>query len=637
MLQTIRDRAQGLFAWAIVILITIPFALWGIQSYLGVGAEPVVASVNDRDITERELNLNYQRFSRNLRQQLGDAFRPEMFDETRMRQEVLESMVRNELVLQAAEQSGLRASDLMVRSAIENIPEFQTNGRFDAAAYQQGLRQQSYSQPAFEQEVRRMLVSDQFSRAVIASELITSHELEQAVRLQNQRRELSYVLLPVAEFVKTGVVSDEQIKAHYEANQAVYMAPERVRVDFLELDIAHLADTIQPDEEALRSFFEQTRQEYSTLEQRRASHILIALDEDADEAAVTAARDKALALLERLRAGEDFAAVAKEASEDPGSAELGGDLGFVEKDMMDPVFEAALFQLGEGELSEPVQSAFGFHIIQLTELRAGHEKSFEEARDAVAKAYRRHEAERLFYEQAEQLGNLAYEVPDSLEPAAQALGLRLQTSGWLIRGARGGLPGGSKAVEAAFSDDVLVGRQNSEVIELNPEHLVVLRVRDHAMAAQQPLDEVREEIVAVLEKQQAAEAVKEKGADLLARLRQGETLEQVAAAEGRSVEGPRELTREQQELPAALVQSLFQLPRPNADQPVYGQVQLDNGDYALIALHRVQDGVLADMEASERQALQASLQRSRGRSNFDHLLQHLRNSADVNIKIPTAQ
>jgi peptidyl-prolyl cis-trans isomerase D len=629
MLQSIRESAQGWIAWAIVILISIPFALWGINSYLGVGGEPIMATVNDREITEREFDNNYQRFRSNLRQQLGAAFDPNLFDETQMRKDVLERMVRNELTLQAADRLGLGAGDVMVRETIANVPAFQADGRFDKAAYERVLRQQGFSPAEFEQQIRQGMLSDQLSRAISGSEWITQAELETIVRLEEQRREMQYLRLAADSFVKPNGVDDAQVQAYYEANPGDFMSPEQVKLAYLELNIANLSNTLEPDEESLKAFFKERHGDYSTPERRRASHILIEPQGEGDEAEA-AAREKAEAVLARIRGGEDFAAVAKEVSQDLGSATQGGDLGFVESGMMDETFESALFGLAQDEISEPVRSAFGFHVIKLTELEVGSEKGFDEVREEVLAAYRAHEAERQFYEYGERLADLVYENADSLEPAAEALGLKVATTDWLDREGAG-MPGGPKSMVAAFSEDVLQRGHNSELIELGAEHLLVLRALDHKEATIKPLDEVKAEITARLLKQQGSELAREMGKTLLERLRQGESLEQVAEGIGHRAEQPGSIGRNEGKLDLALVQTLFSLPRPEGERPQYGLTELNNGDTVIVALHKVEDGSLEKLDARSLENRRLTLERSRGRDRFRQMVDNLRAQADVTI------
>jgi len=636
MLQSIRDKAQGWFAWAIVVLISVPFALWGIQEYLGVGAEPVMASVNGQDIKEREFENTYQRFRASLRQQLGDAYRADLFDEAKLREDVLQSMVRDRLISQAAGRMGLRISDSQVRGAIAGISAFQVNGRFDTAAYEQVLRQQGYSEQEFQEQIRQALLIEQVTSAVTNSELITQRELSESKRLRDQRRDISYLLLPAADFIKPGAASVGEIDAYYAANQSRFMLPERVQIDYLELKMSQLSESVTPSEEELRRFYEDRQAEYVTPEQRRASHILIAIDGDGEEAE-SAARNRALEALKRIQNGEEFAAVAKELSQDPGSAEQGGDLGFVEPGMMNPSFDKVLFGLAKDEISEPVRTDFGYHLIKVTEVREGSKESFEDVKDALQAAYRSNEVEGQFYKYSERLADLAFEHPDSLEPAADALGLKVVTSDWVSRSNANKIPGGNRAISVAFSDDVLVEGNNSELIEISSDHVMVLRVHAHEEAAARPLEQVRDEISTILAQQQAATLAEEKGMSLLSRLRQGENLEQLAKEASLKVEETGMVARGESKLSPAIAQRLFSMPRPEGDATVFDGVALPNGDFTVIALHKVEDGSLDGMDEKALQSLKVSQTRAKGRESFELVVQLLKDSSDVVINKPREQ
>jgi peptidyl-prolyl cis-trans isomerase D len=632
MLQSIRERAQGVIAWFIVILISVPFALFGINSYLGGGSEPIAATVNGQEITQSEFEQGYREFRANLRQRLGDNYRPEMIDETELRREVLELMIRNNLLMQQSDELGLRVGDDLVKRAIASLPGFQIDGRFSQDAYERGVRLQGLTPAGFEEQIRRGLVSEQLAKAVAGSEFATRSELQSLLRLRLQRRELEYLLLPAASFLNGVEVSDEVVATYYAAHRDDYIAPERVKLSYLDLDIAGIAESLKADDEALRAYYNQNQSLYKSPEQRRASHILIPVEEGSDAAVVTQAQSEAQAILERVRGGEDFATVAKAVSKDPGSAEEGGDLGFFEAGVMEPAFDEAVLNLQPGEISDLVRTPFGFHIIKLTEIREGEGKSFAEARDEVERAYLKAEAERLFYEYAERLGTIAYEEPDSLQPAADALGIEPKESDWVARDGGEGIFASPKVIAAAFSEDVLVSGNNSEAIEINPEHIMVLRVVAHEEAAAKPLDQVKEAIRDKLRVEKAIEQAGREGAALVTRLAQGETLATLAAERGVTVEPRKVVTRDERDLPAELVRELFLMPRPEGETPVYGQLAMASGDLALIALHAVTDGTLADAaQLGGEEALNNALAQSRGKVYFQHLQGNLRAAADVTV------
>ncbi|HSO78694.1 MAG TPA: SurA N-terminal domain-containing protein, partial [Chromatiaceae bacterium] len=423
MLQEIRERAQGWIAWGVVILISIPFAFWGIQSYMGGGTEPVVATVNGAEITARSFDRQVEETRMRLRERLGAAYRPELFEEQALRAQVLEGMIQEQLLLQVSHDMGLRASNRELQAAILSNPAFQRDGRFDKATYDRMLELQGTSGPQYEESLRQRIVGTQLQRAVTASELATDFEMAEAIRLDRQQRRLAYLRVSKAGFLDNAPVPEEELQAWYQAHADRYLSPERVKLSYLVLDAATL-DAGQPvDEEALRRQYDEEIERFREPEQRRARHILVTLAAGADAAAEAEAKARIEAIQGRLAAGDDFATLARELSQDPGSAPQGGDLGMFGKGVMDPAFEQASFSLETGTTSEPVRSQFGYHLIQVTEIQPETLKAFEEVREQLVAEAARGGAEAVFYDMAERLANLVYENPDSLEPAAEALGL----------------------------------------------------------------------------------------------------------------------------------------------------------------------------------------------------------------------
>ncbi len=632
MLQTIREKAQGWIAWAIVILITIPFALWGIGEYTGIGGEPVVATVNGQEITERDFESRYQQFRSELRQRLGSAYRPELFQEELMRGQVLDRMIDDLVIEQASRRMGLYAGDELVRQTILQFAAFQKDGQFDREAYERALRLQGYLGPGqFEERVRQSLITSQLGSAVRSTEFATPTELEDLVRLQRQQRNFSYLVVPAKEFRSDAALESAELEAYYEDHKARFRTPERVKVDYILLDVDSLGAGIEPSEEELMAFYEAHRQEYGAPEQRAASHILINLPEDADTDTEADARARIEAALARIRAGEAFAEVAKEVSEDPGSAAAGGDLGLFGPGAMVPEFEEAAFAAEVGEVAGPVRSPFGLHLILVTEVQPESIKEFSEAREQVLAGLRKSEAEQLLYDYAERLADLAYEQPDSLEPAAEELGLKLQTSDWFARDGGEDLLAHPKVKAAAFSEEVLTAGNNSEVLDLGDNRMLALRVREHELAAYKPLEEVRAEVEDLVRAEQALEQAREQGEQLVDRLKSGASLEELQAETGFALKQPGSLGREAREAPPGLVRQVFQLPRPADSSPSYGLADLAGGDFAVVALTEVKDGALEDLAPEARENEISTLERSAGQANYQHLVRQLRAIADIEL------
>ncbi|PVV05637.1 MAG: hypothetical protein B6D77_18735 [gamma proteobacterium symbiont of Ctena orbiculata] len=630
MLQVIRDKAQGWIAWAIVILISIPFALWGIQSYLGVGSEPVAATVNGTEITQRTLDNQFQRFRQQLREQLGAGYRPEMFDDTRVRKEVLNRLIRDELLQQTSNRMGLRAGSSMIQSTILSMPTFQKDGRYDQQTYERALRLQGISAAGFEDRVRRALVSEQLSQAVQVGSFITQEELDERQRLVKQKREFSYFVLPASDFKLTEELSDDEIRSYYEANESAFISPEKVKVEYILLDATTAGGTIDVTEEILRGYYENNEDEFGLPEQRQASHILILVAADAEQNAVDEAQAKIDALAERLSNGESFAELAKQNSQDPGSAATGGDLGLFGKGVMDPAFEAAVFALEEGEVSEPVRSSFGFHLIKLTGIKDGSVKPFDEARTQVEAAYRKFEGERLYFEMAEQLADLSYEDPGSLEPAASALELDIQQSDWITREQGSGVFAKPKVRTATYSDDVLKENNNSELIEIDGTSSLVLRVLDHQESSVKPLDEVKDQISETLQQQKAEQQTEAEAEKRLAEITAGSALSDVAGSY--AVTGPLSVDRNDRQIPPGLSSALFRTAKPGAGGSTPGSAKLAGGDFAIYLLTGVTEGVV---EAETNQQQLDSLRRMLARDHYEMVLNDLESRADVEILLNT--
>ena len=633
MLQSIREKAQGWIAWAIVILISIPFALWGINSYLGVGAEPVVASVNGEEITERDLDYRYQRFRTQLRERLGGAYRPELFDDAKLRREVLQDMITEMLLTQVSLDMGLRASNQEIRTAIMSEPAFQRAGQFDKLSYARALELQGMSERQFEESLRQQLVTTQLQRMLAASELVTEKELADTLRLKEQKREFSYIVVPHADFMPQGEVSDQEITAYYQAHEAEFQTPEQVKLAYLVLDAETLGQAQAPTQDDIEAYYEAERDRFQKPEQRQVRHILISMQAGAEEGAEQAARERIEAITQRLEAGEDFAVLAKELSEDPGSAAQGGDLGHIEAGIMDAAFDEAAFALGEGEISEPVRSKFGYHLIQVTDIQAGSTKPLTAVREEIVKEVQKRQAESLFYEWAERLGNLTYENPDSLVPAAEALGLEVQTSDWITRAGAEGLLAHPKVTGAAFSDDVLKDGNNSELIEpeRNVLQAVVLRVTEHQEASVMPLDEVREQIAERVREEQAKTAAQQAARERLTQLEGGTGLSEVAGSY--EVQTPGLVGRLHKGVPRPVSDTAFTLPHPVGEEPSLGTSELPNGDAAVVVLSRVEDGTLAALPDARRDSEKRGLSRALARQYYEHMLADMEKRADIEITL----
>jgi peptidyl-prolyl cis-trans isomerase D len=631
MLQAIRDKAQGWIAWAIVILISIPFALWGIQEYLGVGGEPKVAVVDGEEITQRMLDQRTRDFRDNLRASLGDAYRADLFEDATLKPQVRDAMIEEFVLAKFARDWNLRTADAQARGYIASIPAFQRDGRFDQQLYDGALRNRGLSPAGFEESVRQDLAIGQLRNAIRQTGFITEAELQERVRLNDEQRTVRYMRLPSSAFRDQVVVDDDALRAFYDANTDRYRTAERVRLAYLTLDVAQLTDLVEVNEEALQEYFVDHRSEFVAREERQVRHILVAAAPGDDEAA-TAAQAKASELLERLQAGEDFAVLAAEHSDDPGSASNGGDLGWIERGMMVPAFEEAAFGLAEGSVSEPVKTEFGVHLIEVTGSRGGSDAGFEDFRDQVDVAYRRFEAENLYFEYAERLVEIAFENAGSLTPAAEALGLTVIESDWLDRNTP--LPGvlaSPRVIDAAFSDDVLLEGNNSDLIEVAPQQAVVLRILEHELAGVRSFDDHRAVIEQDFIADQASQAATDAGEAALQRLAGGETaLADLAGIQATEMVGPQDISRTSRGLPAAVVDAVFAAQRPLEGAVVFTGAAAE-GDFFIVAVDEVRSGDWDNLAGNARESLSSQLVAQQTEGTLRHVVEELRDRTDIEL------
>lgn len=629
MLQGIRDRSQSWLMWIIVILIIMTFALWGVQQYITPEVNVAVAKVNGEELTLRQFQEAYQRQRLRLQSLLGANFDLSQLDETRLKRETLNRMINDELVLQSALENGLRIGDGQLANSIRALDVFKVEGRFSQAQYENWLGRQGEAPGSFEYSYRRSLLDTQLRMGVVESAIVTDAELDNAIRLQEQKRTFAYLVIPASRFEDSVTVTDEAVKTYYDTHRGAFANPEQVQVEYLELSRSAIAETITLSDEELERRYEAQKANYITSGQRRASHILIELPEGPPAEQESEALEKAKSLKGRIDSGESFEALAEAHSDDSGSAQQGGDLGFFGKGVMDAPFEDAVFSMEEGEISEPIRSSFGFHVIKVTGIRPAETKPFAEVKERVRRELQLEKAEQRFFDQAEQLANLAFENPDNLEVAAEALELEVMTSGFFGRGGDEGIAKEPRVARVAFGEDVLVQGNNSEPLELSGGRIVVLRVKEHTPASDRPLDEVREEITRRLRTERMRAMAAEKGTGALERLRSGVSPEALGNELDLDWTTLKEAGRTVAAVERAVLEQAFQLARPASGQPVFGGVVLAAGDYGIIALTEVKDGDPGATDKGLRDALRANLGRSAGQEVYQSFVQGLRAKADV--------
>ncbi|SFD05285.1 peptidyl-prolyl cis-trans isomerase D [Thiohalospira halophila DSM 15071] len=628
MLDAIRSRAQGWIAWVIVILITIPFALWGVQEYTGGGGPPSVAEVDGQSIARQEFQRAFYQRRQQLQEVLGEDMAAAGFDEATIREQVLQGMVEERVLLGALRDAGYTIGDRELASRIRAVRAFQEGGDFSRERYEQALSSQGMLPGQFEDRVRQDLLVQQLRAGVEETALATPRQVDDYIALWRQRREVGWLRVPLSEFADPGAVAQEDIRAHYESHAERYRTPEQVRIAYVELTMDDVAEDIEIDEEALREEYEARQDEFGEPERRRARHILFTAQGSGDQG-WEEARAEAEAVLEELDEGKEFADLAREHSEDRATASEGGDLGWFTRDDLDPAVTDAAFGLERGEVAGPVRSEFGYHLIRLEEVDEAEVPPFAEVRDELARSLRQGRAERRFVEATEELANLAYEHADTLQPAADSLGLEIRETGPFGReSADEGLASKEPVVQAAFGGEVLEERYNSQLLELSDDRVAVLRVREHQPAQRRPLEEVSDRIRETLARDRAAEAAEERATELREELASGAEPEALPAWQG-----PRRIGRRGDgEIPEAVTRSAFRIARPG-EGASFETTTLGDGDRAVIGVFRVIPGDPEGLEEGERQRIQRQLVETNARTEFAGVVGSLREQADISINL----
>ncbi len=679
-LQAIRERLTGIIAVFIFGILIIPFAFVGVNSYFTSDSVNSVARVNDVDITTAEFTQSFQNYRRRMQSLLGANFDPEQFDQPIVRRQFLDSLIDRELLSQVSLETGLSVDDESLAQAIREISVFQVDGEFNTDVYTARLTAQGSNPQIFENEMRAQMVLDQYPETIASSAIATDLELREFVRLQDQQRAFKAIVVsaqvpaegpeeavggteaetaeeadteatePAAEAVPASAdaddddatqaasagesgeaIDDAAIQAWYDDHPEDFRSEERVIIEYVELDASTMAQDTAPDEDELRSRFEAQQSRFITPEARLASHILIQVDPQASEVEIETARQQAQALSDQARDGADFAELAREHSQDAGSAAIGGDLDWVEPGFMVNAFEDGLYALTlDQPISAPVQTGFGWHVIQLRDIRPAEGMTFEQAREVLLEEYTAEVQERKFLEQADRLVDLVYEDPTTLNTAGEVLGLPVHEAGPFGREGGDGIASNPDVVSAAFSELVLQQGVVSDPVDLGENHLVMLRVKEYMPEAVMPLDQVRDEVIASIRRDQALQQAKARAEALLAQLNEGADISSLAEGDALELVVSENARRNSPEVPRALLTEVFLLPRPETDAVRHELVTLPDG-YAVVQLESVTDGVLSEEEQFQQQNYRRRISNAAANTETLGFLRMLREQSEIEV------
>ncbi|ANI14335.1 MULTISPECIES: SurA N-terminal domain-containing protein [Pseudomonas] len=622
MLQNIRDNSQGWIAKTIIGVIVVLMALTGFDAIIrATHHENVAAKVNGDDISIPELQQAQEMQRRQLQQRLGKDFDASTLDDKLLKDAALKGLIERKLLLQAAQNDKFAFTQQQVDQLILQTPEFLVDGKFNADKFDQALRQNGYTRMQFRQMLEQEMLIGQLRAGIAGSGFVTDNELQAFARLEKQTRD--FATLTFKADPSKAKVEDADIKAYYDAHKAEFMSPDQVVIDYIELKKSSFFNQVVAKDEDLQA---QYQKEIAGLsEQRDAAHILVEVNAKQTDAQAKAKIEEIKA---RLAKGEDFAKLAKEESNDVGSANNGGDLGYAGRGVYDPAFEDALYGLkAKGDVSEPVRTQYGWHLIKLLGVQAPEVPSFASLKPKLEQDLKSQLVEQRFVDATKQLESSAYEASDLAQPA-QELGLKVETSKPFGREGGEGVAANRQVVQAAFSTEVLEDGANSGAIELDPDTVVVLRVKEHHKPQQQTLEEVTASIREVLQRQHAADAAKAQGEALLAGLRDGKT-PLAQAQSGQTWKVVEAASRGQDGVDPQLLQEVFRMARPaKAEQPTFAGVTLGNGDYVLIRLNGVSEpsATLSDQEKAMYRQFLAS--RS-GQEDFAAFRRQLSDKAEV--------
>ena len=616
------NKKGGQIAMALIIL---PFAFWGVDSYNQSGNRAdAVATVNGTEITQQEFEDALRQQQDRLRQALGANFDAAMLESPEVRHNVMDNLVAQRLLVERAKAAGLTVSDAQVAQIIQGIEAFQDNGKFDKKRYGAALANQNMSPLMFEARLRSDLAGQQMRDAYVQNGFASNNVADNIIRLNEQQRVVSVSPISLQPFMGQAKVGENALKTYYEQNLKEFQVQEQVKVEYVKLSVDNLLPKAEVNMEDARKYYEEHQRDFGTPEERQAAHILIAVAATAPQAEQDAAKAKAEQLLQQAKKNPaEFAALAKQNSQDPGSAVNGGDLGFFGHGMMVGPFEDAAFALKQGEISDLVKSDFGYHIIKLLAVKPAKLLSFDEAREDILRKLRQQKATDMFAELAEKFSNTVYEQSDTLKPAADLAGVKIEQSGWLIKGMAAGEPWTEKMLQAVFSDGAVKDKRNTGAIEVAANTLVAARVLEHKPAAVRALDEVQETIRGKLLRGQAAELAVKQGRTLLEQLQRGDkpalnwaTAQTVTRAKFGTLDRD-------------MVRKIFQADATRLPQFIGAETPQDG--YVLVRIESVKEG--GKLDGEKRNGYVQQLRKLTGEEMFRAYLADARQQASINVML----
>lgn len=629
MLQSIRDNTQGWIAGVIISILILSFALWGIHSYIGGGgATDVVAKVNGTDITKNQLSVAYERLRRQLQMQSNSTSGLPEGAEKALKTRALQALVNIQALKQASIEQNYRISETQVDNLLESMPEFQANGQFSLARFQQVLSSTLFSAGEFLDLLKTSLLIDQPRLGLLLTSFAMPNEVVNALALVNQERDIRYTIVSVHDLTNQVLdISENQIETYYKTHQDDFKNPEQVSVQYIELSLKDLLSTIHPSDDELKKFYTENSSSYAEPTQWKLEAILIPVPENASDKDILNAQNKMADIVQRVSKNENFHSFAHQY---PVNGKLSEKLqGWITVNRLPQEFQKPVLALTKtGQISSLIKTEFGFVLLKASDIKQAKTQSYEQVKDKIKEAYILQQAEEKLANLKEKLANSTYEHPDSLEPAAQTLGLPINSTELFTKDkGSNDITKDAKVREAAFNNDVINLRNNSDVIQPTSDSAIVLRVKTHVDASLLPLATVKQQIIDKLKLQQAEQLTQKRAIEIKDKLMSGESVNQYNVSWTNAGFIGRHATK----VDTAILNEAFSMPKPNnASKPVYSVVKVPNG-YAVVALSSVKDGEPHN-KREEYDLFAEQIQNSQGLLEYELYKDGIMKRSDITIE-----
>jgi peptidyl-prolyl cis-trans isomerase D len=545
LISSIKKKSTGFVAYFIVGLIALTFIVTALYGIDFMGSGQAVAKVGDKEISKTEFLKNFVPQQRNLQQQLGAEYSTDI--ENILKQTVIDQMVNSQILFQYAQNHGYVTTPKEVQTNIAKNEVFYRDGKFDVDQYKKILRLNGYSVQEYEASQFQQLTQEQLRSNIEKSAFVTDFERKNVTSLLNQERKFDYLEIPVKDFSDQVSITDSMLKDYFDKNQDRFIKPMKVSVDFVELNLDEVTKSISPSDDDLAILYDEEKNRFSTDEERKAQHILV-------ENKVTA--DQVISLINE---GKSFDDLAKEYSIDTGSKDSGGDLGFFGIGVMVPEFETAVFAMKEGEVSAPIKSEFGFHVIKLNKIKESSLKSFDEVKEQLVKIYQKNQGQKMIYDLSDEMTNLAYE--GSLEELAEKMNLKLQTSELFSKTSKSP---NKKMINAAFSDPVLNRGENSEPIDLGEDKLVVLRLNKLEKSRNLNFDEVKTQVEGIVKTQESKKLADKLTDEIITSISDNQKTDEILKKNNLNWTSVGWTKRDNQKVDPSAIDLAFKAPKPNS-------------------------------------------------------------------------